>query len=958
MQSSGKTMDVLSINAPSKRHLAGMHVLALGIVAALLLVGAVSVHMYSMRSLGFSEVIDRAGRQRMLSQRIAFEAQQLVTGADETARRNARAYLEKSITAMAESHQFLTGQGNRAKVASYNTSAVQALYFGPTNNVDRLVRGYLTRAQALLEASPQMLGPSNADYMALRSMAQNDIIDALDAVVRQYADEDNARMETVPMFGYGLFGVILLTLLLEYAFIFRPLINSIVHSYDHLKKVSTSKSEFLAAMSHEIRTPINAIMGIGELLQESDLTVKQQGQIRTLLTSTDSLLLIIDDILDLSKVESGRLQLEEIPFDLNSAAEDAVEMLAVKARAKRLEVVIRYMPGTPHFVVGDPGRVRQVIANLVNNAVKFTPSGYVLITIEQAAQEKCAPGMVRLRVRVEDTGIGIAKEKQARIFEQFMQADNNTNKKYGGTGLGLAICRQLVGLMNGEIGVESEEGKGSVFWFTMELGKSERKSRLESSHTILHGKHVIIVDDLSMNLDLLGDAMRQAGAIVRSFQNPLEGLQEMRMAAAAGKPYELALLDYLMPEMDGETLARTIRNDNLLADMPVMVLSSVADKDFVRIFQEIGVAAYLNKPVRKNMLLDTASVILDSRARGVPFDLMTGQAVQVLRAQDDAADGPRLDGVRVLLAEDNAVNREFTTEMLKNMGCSVDLAEDGQMAFEKVRGHRYDIILMDCLMPIMDGFEATRNILALYKERGDIIETPIIALTANAMEKDREKCLASGMHDYLSKPVRRANLEAMLLRWIKKRKEGVAARATAPGQSMMTEETMASMAAQSMPSQAASQPASSRASSLRPASPPPASVRTARERSPAVPQAIPVGIDSKAFREARLLVGGKFDALINFYLDDAQRHLQKIQSVMDSKMPIADITMSAHTLKSSSRQFGFTGLSDCAQKIESLSLAARAANSNDASRQIGDLLREASQAYLDIRKYVASERAS
>lgn len=833
-----------------KLYLTGRYMVALLLIALLSTASMIIREVHYVRYSNLNNTLELASRQLLLVQRSAIVSGIMMILDNPHEINMARGQLKDLMNQVKESER-------------------SPFYAGIPPSVRSYLEQYETHVQKLVEEPDAALGHDNKEYLALRDIAQGEFFRQTANVVDQYEASNVSNLDSLGDVERILFALTLLLLALIGAVIFRPMVKAVLRSQEYLVHLSRLKSEFLANMSHEIRTPINAIFGVGELLLQSEMTPKQRAHVETLMSAADGLLGIIDDILDFSKIEAGRLEIEHVAFDLHSAAEDVAELLAHKAREKRLEVIVRYMPGTPQFVLGDPGRVRQILCNLVSNAIKFTESGYVLITIDTVEEKSALRPMIR--IQVEDTGIGIPANKLESIFDMFAQADGSTTRRFGGTGLGLTISRQLVSLMGGRIGVQSEPGKGSIFWLTMNLPKTQQPGRFEPSHSILADKRVLVVDDIEANRALLVDSLSKAGMQVVTVASGKEGLRELRHAQEENKPYHLALLDYLMPVMNGETLIRSIRNDAAIQAVPVIVLSSAEEKGFIHVFSAMKVAAYLSKPVRRNQLLDMMAMVLEAQTRGQRFDMLTVHATQALRAKATFEHSAALKGVRILLTEDNRVNREFTTELLVNMGCTVDHAENGAMAVEKCAQTAYDIILMDCQMPVMDGFEAAKAIQAM-KSRGEIGDVPIIALTANAMDGDRERCLRAGMHDYLSKPVRRANLESMLLRWLKD----------------ITPAPISS----GLPSKQV----------------PPVKL--------AAPASVPEGIDLAALSETQKLVGERIGTITQYFLEDGARYVHDIEQAITHAATLEPLIISAHSLKSSARQFGMITLSDLARRIE------------------------------------------
>ncbi len=525
------------------------------------------------------------------------------------------------------------------------------------------------------------------------------------------------------------------------------------------EEANHAKSDFLARMSHEIRTPMNAIIGLGNLALMTDLSPKQRDYLKKINISSRSLLGIINDILDFSKIEAGKLGVEDISFELEDVLNNLATIVTLKADEKGLEFVFSVSDEVPLFLVGDPLRLGQVLINLVNNAIKFTEQGEILVSIDLAESEN---GRVLLSFMIKDTGIGMTKEQVDGLFESFTQADDTITRKYGGTGLGLAVSKRLVELMEGEIKVESEYGEGTSFIFTVLLGVQKKDERVFLPPVDLRGMKVLVVDDSQLSQRILKEKLKSFTFDVTTVDSGKEALKVLHEAHKDSEPYELVILDWKMPGMDGIDLAKRINSSpDLSSTLTIIMVSDYGREEIIQQAESVGIKGFLIKPVSPSILFDTTISVFGKQV-----------SLRPQRLYSKTLEPKRFDhiaGARVLLVEDNEFNQQVARELLEKAGVAVEIANNGGEAIQMVKSSDYNLVFMDIQMPEMDGYGATRLIREdeLYKE------LPIVAMTAQAMSGDREKCLDAGMDDYIAKPIEPKELYSVLSKWIGKERHGI-----------------------------------------------------------------------------------------------------------------------------------------------------------------------------------------
>jgi signal transduction histidine kinase/CheY-like chemotaxis protein len=763
-------------NVNAVRLLRVRYMIGLGLIALLVTGSYLTKQRVIAEQNNFAELINLSGHQSGLAHRVAYFSLEMITTDDAESFLNARTQVGKTITKMEQVQEILLNGSVERGIPLIRNDNLQALYFDESVGLNITLKRFLKNAEAVYQSDLGALGTDSYEFTYLTTYGANILEPMMDRAVAEYQNISHASILRIEKIELAIWLGALLLLTFEALFIFRPLENRIrnaivnlqdtvselestreqfVAARERAESASEAKSQFLASMTHELRTPMNGVLGMSELLSSTELSDKQHEHVQIILDSSESLLTIINDILDFSRLEAGKVGLEKIPFNLEQSAYDVLALLAPRCQNKPLQLVLNYTPDLPRNFLGDPARIRQILFNLVGNTSKFTEQGYIQLSISVEVDEN---QVGNVSIHVEDTGIGIAPDKVGDLFGSFNQADNSTTRKYGGTGLGLTITRELITLMDGSIEVDSAPGKGSVFTVDLPLQVATDIDQMPMPHEAL--KNVMLLEPDSIYREMITDRLCRIGVEVAAVGNAREIRHRLMTCEQHGGTAQLVIISQ-QALLDPDNCWREFGDGTLGQSVSWVVLGDGIDdaEQFREQTQHLqGYTTYMQKPFTSYQFYYALNTTISPPETGL--ELVTASMVD-----EDSTDFTlsRVSKGEILLVEDNLANRKFASLLLSKMGYNADIAEDGVEAIRMWREKNYDLILMDCLMPNMDGYEASVKIRQEEDTQGHI---PIIALTANASDTDRQRCNQSGMDEVVTKPYRKHELEDVLDRWL------------------------------------------------------------------------------------------------------------------------------------------------------------------------------------------------
>lgn len=762
------------------------YIVALVIVALLSAASYLSIRTIIIQNEYSAPIINISGRQRMLSQRTAMFSQQLFTDISNEEKLAIQQSLKESAELMSESHQKLSLTYNGSELDHKMTKEEYKLYYEAPVNLDQQVKDYLFHARFLIEADVNEIHDYKEHLEYISEHAPAKLLTSLDMAVELYENVALDGFDHVKTIKLTIFIATLFILLLEAIFIFKPMVKVIMRSQKSLKEANQAKSDFLSMMSHEIRTPLNAIIGMSEILLGTKLDSWQKKQTHTILRSSEHLLTVINDVLTFTQNKDGKLEIQENPFDLELCINAIFSIYTDQCQEKSLDLLFRYNPQLPKHFIGDNARIQQILHSLVSNAIKFTNEGHVLIRVDDNSN-LAGSGV---KISIEDTGIGISSENQQKIFEAFTQEDMSSTRQHAGSGMGLAIVKDIVTALGGEVGVDENTHGGSTFWFTypMQTHQSDEDQETSDTKYSLRGLNVMVVDDTEENRIILKEQTSSAGMIYKGFTDSIEALKFLANNHATVK-VDIIILDYFMPDIDGLELSRRIRGFKRLELTPIIILSSSADT--LDVNDEINLVT-LQKPLRSQQVIAALTQLWENRVTDIeqtPIDSSKDKSKDASNdkeapnkkasedykssSYDDRYESSdilkehkdKFKGLKIMIVEDHEMNQNMLAGYLEFYDVDITTAANGEEAIDKAQSKNFDLILMDCRMPKVDGYEATKLIRENEKKLANDRHTTIVAITANAMDGDREKCLEAGMDDYVAKPVTRHALNEVLVKW-------------------------------------------------------------------------------------------------------------------------------------------------------------------------------------------------